>query len=175
MLNLPRAFEIKDRHNKTPPPKEILEDLTARGGDLLTRTLDTFRQAPAEDAEASGEEEVTTPNGNKMDIDEPGSGTGRSTRGDFICTFCISESAINHASRSETGSSTTGSLPARCIFIETDANRDQPWTVSATHECCSRQLILRRGKSAQHAPQYLKLRAATTHATYPSRRCYSSK
>ncbi|KAL9047090.1 MAG: hypothetical protein Q9206_006903 [Seirophora lacunosa] len=76
------AFEIKDRHNKTPPPKEILEDLTARGGDLLTRTLETFRQAPAEDAEASGEEEVTTPNGNKMDIDEPGSGTGRSTRGD---------------------------------------------------------------------------------------------
>ncbi|KAL9007731.1 MAG: hypothetical protein Q9173_007063 [Seirophora scorigena] len=74
------AFEIKDRHNKTPPPKEILEDLTARGGDLLTRTLETFRQAPAEDAEASGEEEVTTPNGNKMDIDEPGSGTGRSTR-----------------------------------------------------------------------------------------------
>ncbi|KAI4137715.1 MAG: hypothetical protein LQ341_005016 [Variospora aurantia] len=75
------AFEIKDHHHKTPPPKDILEDLTARGGDLLTRTVENFRQAPAEDAEASGEEEVSTPNGNKMDIDEPGSGTGRSTRG----------------------------------------------------------------------------------------------
>lgn len=100
MLNLPRAFEIKDHYHKTPPPKDILEDLTARGGDLLTRTVENFRQAPAGDAEASGEEEVSTPNGNKMDIDEPGSGTGRSTRGGFIFSLCISESAINHGSRS---------------------------------------------------------------------------
>ncbi|KAI4137759.1 MAG: hypothetical protein L6R39_007113 [Caloplaca ligustica] len=75
------AFEIKDYHSKTPPPKEILEDLTARGGDLLTRTVENHRQPTVEETEASGEEEVRTPNGDKMDIDEPGSGTGRSTRG----------------------------------------------------------------------------------------------
>ncbi|KAI4113536.1 MAG: hypothetical protein LQ338_008160 [Usnochroma carphineum] len=75
------AFEIKDHHNKTPPPKEVLEDLTAKGGDLLIRTVQNYRQPTVEDAEASGEEEVTTPNGDKMDIDEPGSGTPRSTRG----------------------------------------------------------------------------------------------
>ncbi|KAL8754730.1 MAG: hypothetical protein Q9184_005023 [Pyrenodesmia sp. 2 TL-2023] len=76
------AFEIRDHHNKTPPPRTILEDLTARGGDLLKRTVESYRQATVDDAEASGEEGITTPNGgDKMDVDEPGSGTGRSTRG----------------------------------------------------------------------------------------------
>ncbi|KAL8768838.1 MAG: hypothetical protein Q9209_005019 [Squamulea sp. 1 TL-2023] len=76
------AFEIKDRHDREPPPKEILEDVTARGGDLLTRTVENYSQPSIEDAEPSGDDEVTTPNGgDKMDIDEPGSGTGRSTRG----------------------------------------------------------------------------------------------
>ncbi|KAL8712708.1 MAG: hypothetical protein Q9225_006907, partial [Loekoesia sp. 1 TL-2023] len=75
------AFEIKDHHNKTPPPREILEDVTAKGGDLLSRTLGNYRQPTVEEAEASGEEEVKTPEGgDKMDLDEPGSGTGRSTR-----------------------------------------------------------------------------------------------
>ncbi|KAI4166504.1 MAG: hypothetical protein LQ343_007991 [Gyalolechia ehrenbergii] len=76
------AFEIKDYHNRIPPPKAILEDVTAKGGDLLSRTVDNYRQPTIEDAEASGEEEVRTPDGGeKMDLDEPGSGTGRSTRG----------------------------------------------------------------------------------------------
>ncbi|KAL8848672.1 MAG: hypothetical protein Q9221_006346 [Calogaya cf. arnoldii] len=76
------AFEIKDRYNKEPPPKEILEQVTARGGDLLTRTLENYSQPSIEDAEPSGDDEVTTPNGgDKMDLDEPGSGPGRSTRG----------------------------------------------------------------------------------------------
>ncbi|KAL8728104.1 MAG: hypothetical protein Q9166_005629 [cf. Caloplaca sp. 2 TL-2023] len=76
------AFEIKDRYNKEPPPKEILEYITARGGDLLTRTVEIYRQPTVEDAEPSGDDEVTTPNGgDRMDLDEPGSGTGRSTRG----------------------------------------------------------------------------------------------
>ena len=35
-----------------------------------------------EDAEASEDDEVKTPDGgDRMDLDEPGSGTGRSTRG----------------------------------------------------------------------------------------------
>ncbi|KAL8799943.1 MAG: hypothetical protein Q9200_007404 [Gallowayella weberi] len=76
------AFEIKDRYNREPPPKEILEDVTARGGDLLTRTVANYRQPSAEETVASGDDEATTPNGgDKMDLDEPGSGTGRTTRG----------------------------------------------------------------------------------------------
>ncbi|KAL9626707.1 MAG: hypothetical protein Q9204_007100 [Flavoplaca sp. TL-2023a] len=76
------AFEIKDRYNKEPPPKEILEHVTARGGDLLTRTVENYSLPSIEDAEPSGEDEVTTPNGgDRMDLDDPGSGPGRSTRG----------------------------------------------------------------------------------------------
>ncbi len=78
------AFEIKDRFKREPPPREILEDITAKGGDLLTRTVQNYSQPSIEDAEPSGDDEVTTPNaGDKMDIDEPGSGTGRSTRGEL--------------------------------------------------------------------------------------------
>ncbi|CAO1597040.1 Chromatin structure-remodeling complex protein rsc9 [Xanthoria calcicola] len=76
------AFEIKDRYNREPPPKEILEHVTARGGDLLNRTVENYSQPSIEDAEPSGDDEVTTPNGgDKMDLDDPGSGPGRSSRG----------------------------------------------------------------------------------------------
>ena len=37
------AYEISKIHHKEPPPREILEDLTARGGDLLNRTLENYR------------------------------------------------------------------------------------------------------------------------------------
>ncbi|KAG6033700.1 hypothetical protein E4U19_006282 [Claviceps sp. Clav32 group G5] len=37
------AYEIQTVHNKEPPPKEILEDVTAKGAGLLTRTLENFR------------------------------------------------------------------------------------------------------------------------------------
>ncbi|KAL8932389.1 MAG: hypothetical protein Q9211_006343, partial [Gyalolechia sp. 1 TL-2023] len=84
LANFKSAFEIKDHHKKTPPPKAILEDVTAKGGDLLSRTVENYRQRMVEDTEASGEEEVRTPDGgDKMDLDEPGSGTGRSTRGQY--------------------------------------------------------------------------------------------
>ncbi|KAI9790973.1 MAG: Chromatin structure-remodeling complex protein rsc9 [Peltula sp. TS41687] len=37
------AYEIVTVHKRTPPPREILEDISARGGSLLTRTLENFR------------------------------------------------------------------------------------------------------------------------------------
>lgn len=37
------AYEIKTVHGKEPPPKEILEDVTAKGANLLSRTLENFR------------------------------------------------------------------------------------------------------------------------------------
>jgi chromatin structure-remodeling complex subunit RSC9 len=37
------AFEISTVHGKDPPPRDILEDVTAKGANLLTRTRDNFR------------------------------------------------------------------------------------------------------------------------------------
>ncbi|KAJ9640300.1 hypothetical protein H2199_005839 [Coniosporium tulheliwenetii] len=88
------AYEITNIHKREPPPKEILEDVTAKGGDLLNRTLENFLIPGGRDAESSandvdkdkeGEgsdrEPVKTPKEEKMDIDEPGSTGGRVTRG----------------------------------------------------------------------------------------------
>lgn len=37
------SYAIKRVHKQEPPPKEILEDLTAKGSDLLSRTIHNFR------------------------------------------------------------------------------------------------------------------------------------
>lgn len=81
------AYEIVEVHKKEPPPREILEDLTAKGGALLTRTLENFRPAPKREpgalgydqSEASGDD--GTPSRERNGSEEaPGSG-GRVTRG----------------------------------------------------------------------------------------------
>jgi len=66
-------------HNQEPPPVEILEKLTAKGGDILTRTVENFRPPGRSSLSDSEGEEAKTPKEEKMDIDEPGS--GRTTRG----------------------------------------------------------------------------------------------
>ncbi|KAK5987867.1 hypothetical protein PT974_12002 [Cladobotryum mycophilum] len=55
------AYEIKTVHGKEPPPKEILEDVTAKGASLLTRTKENFRgkresNVGATDSAASGDD-----------------------------------------------------------------------------------------------------------------------
>ncbi|KAH6618115.1 hypothetical protein B0J18DRAFT_271769 [Chaetomium sp. MPI-SDFR-AT-0129] len=50
------AYEIKTVHNKEPPPPEILEFTTAKGGSLLTRTLETFHARAKADREGSNED-----------------------------------------------------------------------------------------------------------------------
>ncbi|TVY30982.1 Chromatin structure-remodeling complex subunit [Lachnellula hyalina] len=80
------AFEIAEIHKKDPPPREILEDLTAKGGALLSRTVDNYKPARREtgnlghhDSEASGDD--GTPSRERNGSEEtPGSG-GRVTRG----------------------------------------------------------------------------------------------
>jgi len=103
------AYEISTVHGRTPPPKEILEDVSAKGGDLLTRTTDNFLAPVSRDAErletaegvgdgdGDGEDDQNdddqdgngsgsgsgsarqTPRDDKMDVEEPGS-IGRTTR-----------------------------------------------------------------------------------------------
>ncbi|TAQ87077.1 hypothetical protein B7494_g4598 [Chlorociboria aeruginascens] len=81
------AYEISTVYGKEPPPKEILEDTTAKGGGLLTRTLENYtlpirREAGAlgnENSEASGDDGTPARDRNESE-ETPGSG-GRVTRG----------------------------------------------------------------------------------------------
>lgn len=55
------AYEIKTVHGKEPPPKDILEDVTAKGASLLTRTRENFRgkrdsNVAGNDSAASGDD-----------------------------------------------------------------------------------------------------------------------
>jgi chromatin structure-remodeling complex subunit RSC9 len=78
------AYEISTIHGKEPPPKEILEETTAKGGGLLTRTLENYRPSARatlgnDHSEASGDD--GTPDRQRNASEEtPGSG-GRVTRG----------------------------------------------------------------------------------------------
>jgi chromatin structure-remodeling complex subunit RSC9 len=81
------AYEISTIYGKEPPPREILEDTTAKGGGLLARTLDNFKPSSRretgvlgnENSEASGDD--GTPTRDRVGSeDTPGSG-GRVTRG----------------------------------------------------------------------------------------------
>ncbi|PHH62281.1 hypothetical protein CDD81_7269 [Ophiocordyceps australis] len=59
------AFEISTVHKREPPPKEILEDVTAKGASLLTRTRENFRgkresNMNATDSAASGDDGTPT-------------------------------------------------------------------------------------------------------------------
>ncbi|KAI9765447.1 MAG: Chromatin structure-remodeling complex protein rsc9 [Geoglossum simile] len=83
------AFEITHVHRREPPPKEILEDVTARGAALLTRTVENYKPpgsreqgqlANGEDSDNSGDEGLGTPSRDKGGSEEPGS-VGRVTRG----------------------------------------------------------------------------------------------
>ncbi|OLN85249.1 Chromatin structure-remodeling complex subunit rsc9 [Colletotrichum chlorophyti] len=79
------AFEIKFHHGKEPPPKDILEDVSAKGGGLLTRTRENFRGikresgAVGDSAAASGDD--GTPTRERPTPDAPPSSSVRASRG----------------------------------------------------------------------------------------------
>lgn len=82
------AFEIVEHWKEEPPPRAILEDLTAKGSGVRGRTLDSFEKPGPRESEklANGDnsdsENDGTPKREKMDLDEPET-TGRSTRGTY--------------------------------------------------------------------------------------------
>lgn len=79
------AYEIFHVHGKEPPPKEILEETTAKGASLLTRTVENFRPAArretigTENSEASGDD--GTPARERIESEETTASGGRVTRG----------------------------------------------------------------------------------------------
>lgn len=94
------AYEITNHWQKEPPPKEILEEVTAKGGNVMARTLENYQKAGSRDDDngngngngnnASGgangnssdaEPDEKTPKQERIDGDDPGSATGRSSRG----------------------------------------------------------------------------------------------
>jgi chromatin structure-remodeling complex subunit RSC9 len=83
------AYEITHHWKREPPPKEILEDVTAKGGNVMSRTLENFVKSSARDSEPAtngdraGEgspEAQRTPKDERMtgDPEDVGSATGRS-------------------------------------------------------------------------------------------------
>jgi len=83
------AYEISTHWGTEPPPKEILEEVTAKGGNVMMRTLENFaRPAPKEEQRtqegdtSDASPEQRTPKVEAADGgEELGSATGRSTRG----------------------------------------------------------------------------------------------
>ncbi|KAL2264667.1 hypothetical protein VTJ83DRAFT_7177 [Remersonia thermophila] len=71
------AYEIKTIHNKEPPPPEILEFTTAKGGGLLTRTLENYARSKPDTREGSNDE--GTPTKERRPEDAPTS--SRASRG----------------------------------------------------------------------------------------------
>lgn len=75
------AYEIRTIHNKTPPPPEILEETTAKGSGLLTRTLENYRHRDRSTAQNSPQPsgDDGTPARDSKPDDTPSS--GRAARG----------------------------------------------------------------------------------------------
>lgn len=80
------AYEITTHWEKEPPPKEILEEVTAKGGNVMGRTIENFIKPAARQEDAGDSSDVSpeqkTPKEEKIEaVEDPGSATGRSTRG----------------------------------------------------------------------------------------------
>jgi chromatin structure-remodeling complex subunit RSC9 len=83
------AYEISTHWQKEPPPKEILEDVTAKGGNVMTRTLENYERPKAREQDgmqngdaSDGSPEQKTPKNTQLEsLEDVGSATGRSTRG----------------------------------------------------------------------------------------------
>ncbi|KUJ12431.1 uncharacterized protein LY89DRAFT_785796 [Mollisia scopiformis] len=80
------AYEISTIHGKEPPPKEILEDVTAKGTGLMSRTLENYRPAGREsgalgneNSDISGDD--GTPARERNESEEVLGSGGRVTRG----------------------------------------------------------------------------------------------
>ena len=121
-------------HGKEPPPKEILENTTAKGGDLLQRTTENFKpmgreiMANGKDDEDSAAEDAKTPKEEKMDIDDPGSGAGRTTRGLFFLAGSIGRQGNLMLTKTRASSSTSPAcaVPAGNFLIKTKSAFLQP-------------------------------------------------
>ncbi|QIX01419.1 hypothetical protein AMS68_006936 [Peltaster fructicola] len=75
------AYEISEHWKQEPPPKEILEDVSAKGGNVMGRTLENFVKPPSKEESKLADSSPETPKLERMDAEDPGSAAGRQTRG----------------------------------------------------------------------------------------------
>ncbi|RMY85507.1 hypothetical protein D0861_06414 [Hortaea werneckii] len=85
------AYEISNHWQKDPPPKEILEEVTAKGGNVMGRTMENFVKPPTREEKeqaAEGSEHGTSPEQKTpkaesatLDGEDPNSAAGNRTRG----------------------------------------------------------------------------------------------
>ena len=109
-----RAYEIVTYWGEEPPPREILEDISAKGGDLRSRTLQNFLPPASRDVgndstmvestdQAEHTDEPITPKRERLDSEkqemekngseEPGSASRYSTRtlmpSPLVSLYCL--------------------------------------------------------------------------------------
>jgi len=70
------AYEITEYWHEVPPPKEILESLTARGGGIRGRTVESFDHPALRESMAGG-----SGNGSESEGEDGGSAIARTSRG----------------------------------------------------------------------------------------------
>ena len=136
-------------HGQEPPPVSILEKLTAKGGDTLGRTIENFQPPPARAEVANGAsdsegEGSKTPNESKMDVDEPGSGGGRVTRGKPIphqLNLSTFANVLNQRTSSSTSPKTA--FPARRLRAATGSSFLWSPPISSTRDRFPYRLQLR--------------------------------
>lgn len=75
------AYEISTHWGKEPPPKEVIEDVTAKGGDVMSRTLDNYPNSAVKDKGATNGHSSDNEDTAKDHHDDGEPGSVRSTRG----------------------------------------------------------------------------------------------
>ncbi|KAF3761785.1 hypothetical protein M406DRAFT_95050 [Cryphonectria parasitica EP155] len=157
------AYEIRTVHNKTPPPPEILEEVSAKGGNLLTRTLENYRPRDRSTAQNSPQPsgDDGTPARDSKQEDTPSS--GRAARGlrqappqrvifqpDTGPTRPSRHASAQHASNT----SAANSASAQTSNPNSHANASAPSQALPAH-------IARGGASASFVPQNYELHSST--------------
>lgn len=133
------AYEISNFHKREPPPKEILEDVSAKGGDLLTRTVENYLRPTSretdrlrngeDDSDESDEDgEKKTPREDKMDVDDPAT-LSRSTRCMCQTLYTMSDADFH----SSTSSSPAAARSVSTRDLETrNSTIDRPYELPTT-------------------------------------------
>ncbi|KAI5241878.1 hypothetical protein E4T43_05198 [Aureobasidium subglaciale] len=75
------AYEISTHWGKEPPPKEVVEDVTAKGGDVMSRTLENYPTSSTRDKSMANGNSSDNEDAAKDNHDDGEPGSVRSTRG----------------------------------------------------------------------------------------------
>ncbi|KAH0054522.1 hypothetical protein KCU72_g5143, partial [Aureobasidium melanogenum] len=75
------AYEISTHWGKEPPPKEVVEDVTAKGGDVMSRTLDNYPNSAVKEKSMANGHSSDNEDTAKDHHDDGEPGSVRSTRG----------------------------------------------------------------------------------------------